>query len=730
MNLLDVLVRYDDAKHEISVCRTNPDLSFKQWDYLTDHTLTISKDVKDLADNSFDGNGDGVGGDDYVATFRTEAAPDTVSPKVIADNMTSGFNVYGTLEFTVDEALDPAKINSTNIVLEKTNGVRVYGTASYNAATNKVTFQPNSRLDYATDHVFRALKNVTDLRGNLLDGNGDGTGGDDYVKNFRTQDKPSSSPVARMNASPSQGFAPLVETVSDAGSTDAEDAPSSLQGNASWGDGASTGWKSLDQLVNQQHTYNSAGSFTITYQVRDTDGKIGTATKTVNVVQQDTEPPYVNLTNISNNFSVNSDITFTFNEPVQESSIVVSLKKGATNVSFSQSYNGSSKTLTVHATSPFTFSTNYTATVNAQDLSGNRLDGDRNGTGGDAFSGDLTTQSAPNDPPNSNFELDKTSGTAPVTVNLDASSSTDDQDPASNLQKKISWGDGTTTGWQSSSTAAHTFNNPGNYTITLYVKDTGGLEDGTPKTATVAVAQPILEYRLRGNVSALIEGGSLSGVTVRAGGKSATTDGGGSYEIQLPPGTYTVTAEKTSFYTRTLDNVVVGNDRDLSMDMISGNLDMNTFNQVCRSFGKTQRITGGKTIYFNTKKLNDGQPVPESWKSSMRSAISALGSFCPYGMNIVEGTTPPFGQSGYFIVSWDPRQNSNHYERLSGDEIDYAEIVIGSGGELHEIAQSTGARGDGGNGVFAGGGGFTQQDLMMGKVLFSRNPGNRSPDRN
>ncbi|HMC72538.1 MAG TPA: PKD domain-containing protein, partial [Mycobacteriales bacterium] len=94
-------------------------------------------------------------------------------------------------------------------------------------------------------------------------------------------------------------------------------------------------------------------------------------------------------------------------------------------------------------------------------------------------------------PPNAALSVAPSSGTAPLHVVADASSSTGGGAPISTYT--FDFGDGTTAvGPQSSATASHTYSSPGNYTATVTVTDTAGLSSTATAhvTATSADSPP------------------------------------------------------------------------------------------------------------------------------------------------------------------------------------------------------------------------------------------------
>ncbi|HEY2041942.1 MAG TPA: PKD domain-containing protein [Jatrophihabitans sp.] len=96
---------------------------------------------------------------------------------------------------------------------------------------------------------------------------------------------------------------------------------------------------------------------------------------------------------------------------------------------------------------------------------------------------EFTGGGAVNSPPTARVSVSPASGTAPVAVTADGSTSTDPQGQA--LQYRFDFGDGTVVGPQAGATASHTYTAAGSYTVRLTVTDTSGLT-GT-STATVSV---------------------------------------------------------------------------------------------------------------------------------------------------------------------------------------------------------------------------------------------------
>jgi uncharacterized protein (TIGR02145 family) len=93
-----------------------------------------------------------------------------------------------------------------------------------------------------------------------------------------------------------------------------------------------------------------------------------------------------------------------------------------------------------------------------------------------------------NTAPIASFTVDPASGTTDTVFDVDASASTDNEDPTSVLQVRWDWeNDGTyDTGWTTTKTASHQYSTAGTKTIKLEVKDTGGLTDTETKQVTIS----------------------------------------------------------------------------------------------------------------------------------------------------------------------------------------------------------------------------------------------------
>jgi PKD repeat protein len=96
---------------------------------------------------------------------------------------------------------------------------------------------------------------------------------------------------------------------------------------------------------------------------------------------------------------------------------------------------------------------------------------------------------APNAAPVAQLSANATQGTAPFAVTLSGSSSTA-ASGANVAYYQFNFGDGTSTSWQASPTAPHTYSTPGTYMAALQVADNRGLISGASSDVNITVAAP------------------------------------------------------------------------------------------------------------------------------------------------------------------------------------------------------------------------------------------------
>jgi cytoskeletal protein CcmA (bactofilin family) len=131
------------------------------------YVLAITTGAKDLAGNALAVN--------YVWSFTTGAAPDTIAPAVIATGTygttgvtsgATGVSLNKTSTVTFSEAMDPATINKTTFTVKGPDGLSVAGTVGYIGVI--ATFTPAANLAANTLYTSTITTGVKDLAGNSM----------------------------------------------------------------------------------------------------------------------------------------------------------------------------------------------------------------------------------------------------------------------------------------------------------------------------------------------------------------------------------------------------------------------------------------------------------------------------------------------------------------------------------------------------------------------------------
>jgi hypothetical protein len=137
------------------------------------YTLTISKDALDLYDHQLDGNGDGVGGDDFTFTFTTTAA-DVTPPQIVSEypllNAT-GVENPPIVNYEIDERLLESSVTQNSIILEDAvNHNPISGTLAHYIVNEKsiLSFFPDMLLNPDTEYLSRVQPGLKDIWGNTI----------------------------------------------------------------------------------------------------------------------------------------------------------------------------------------------------------------------------------------------------------------------------------------------------------------------------------------------------------------------------------------------------------------------------------------------------------------------------------------------------------------------------------------------------------------------------------
>jgi len=102
-------------------------------DHYTDYQVTIAATATDAYGHPLDGDGNGIGGDPYIFSFKT-AHSDTVPPGVLSVDPTVGEESVSTDAIIVvefDEFLDQSTVNTSNVMLRDSDLAAVTRTVEY-----------------------------------------------------------------------------------------------------------------------------------------------------------------------------------------------------------------------------------------------------------------------------------------------------------------------------------------------------------------------------------------------------------------------------------------------------------------------------------------------------------------------------------------------------------------------------------------------------------------------
>jgi N-acetylmuramoyl-L-alanine amidase len=139
----------------------------------TQYTVTINHDFQDSYGHYFDGNGDGVSGDDYSFQFTTSRA-DIFPPNIATtypNNVAQNVELHPIVSIIFDEELDTATVNADKFkFVTSVDNIDVPATLQHYVVKNQsiVTFFPVAELQPATQYKTWIYEGVRDLVGNEL----------------------------------------------------------------------------------------------------------------------------------------------------------------------------------------------------------------------------------------------------------------------------------------------------------------------------------------------------------------------------------------------------------------------------------------------------------------------------------------------------------------------------------------------------------------------------------
>ena len=321
---------------------------------------------------------------------------------------------------------------------------------------------------------------------------------------FEPEEDADSPPNAMLTVTPDSGTAPLQVTADASGSTDPDPTPIDTYA-FNFGDGTPVVGPQTGATAG--HTYQAAGTYTVTVTVTDTAGLVATASTQV-VVDAPDLPPNAALTVTPDEGTVPLSVTADASGSTDTDATPIDTYR----FDFGDgTVTGPQTTATAGHT--YMFSGTYTVTVTVTDTAGQSS----------TATAPVAVAAANDDPPIASLTVTPGSGPAPLQVTADASGSTDtDATPIDNY--RFNFGDGTpVVGPQAGATAVHTYQAAGTYTVTVTVTDTAGLS--STKTAQVtALTNLVMNPGFETNLAGWNTSGSDTGVSLTrvAGGHSGS----------------------------------------------------------------------------------------------------------------------------------------------------------------------------------------------------------------
>jgi len=327
-----------------------------------------------------------------------------------------------------------------------------------------------------------------------------GCGGSNSLTDDDTSAGGNTAPVASFTVSPSSGDTTTAFAVDASTSRDTQDTATALQVRWDWESNGT--WTAFSTTKTASHTFTTAGSHTITLEVKDSAGMTSRTTHTVTVAAVG---------------GGNTAPTATFTVTPSSGTTATSFAVDASGCSDAQDAASalqvrwdweSSGTWTAYSTTKtanhvFATAGTHTITLEVKDTGGLSSTTTHTVT--------VTTVGGGNTAPIASFTVTPASGTTATSFAVDASGCSDAQDAASTLQVRWDWeSNGTWTAYSTTKTANHTFATAGMHTITLEVKDTGGLSGTTTHAVTVSSAS---SSKLTLNIDASLNDSAASKAT-------------------------------------------------------------------------------------------------------------------------------------------------------------------------------------------------------------------------
>lgn len=252
---------------------------------------------------------------------------------------------------------------------------------------------------------------------------------------------------------------------------------------------------------------------------------------------------------------------------------------------------------------------------------------------------------------------------------------------------------------------------------------------------------------VKGRLDSLFGAGPIVNALVEYKTASGYTDNQGEYNLQVAPGgsADTLTFTKDGFYQRRLSPFNAVTDITINETIADTSLNMDFVNATSRtSTGGIQRWITQPVWYINTNPPNGGGTITQAEIDTVVSIIindlpQFTDGFFQNPEIIIGINPPPFGVMDTIRVEWDNTIPGlgEHGEYFQGNilvgGVTKLRTNAGRGVALQELSQNLGPRMDSNIVPSAFNSPaqynyYTIHDIKLGKLLYNRPPGNRSPD--
>ncbi len=140
--------------------------------FLTNYTLTIAGTAEDIYGHSLDGDGNGVGGDDFIMSFKTGPS-DIFAPQIVSHYPNANQNevdIWPIINILYDEELDSSTVADSLFDFASVSNIQnsIPGFFEHRALPNprSLPYYPSISLDPADLHRTKLLPAFEDLLGN------------------------------------------------------------------------------------------------------------------------------------------------------------------------------------------------------------------------------------------------------------------------------------------------------------------------------------------------------------------------------------------------------------------------------------------------------------------------------------------------------------------------------------------------------------------------------------